>query len=47
MSAQEYRFMAHIVEYGISYGTREEYHYRFALFQQTLDEVERINNDPS
>merc|ERR1712086_1130763 len=45
MSAQEYRVMAHIVEYGISYGTREEYHYRFALFQQTLDEVERINND--
>jgi len=47
MSAVEYRFMAHIVEYGISYGTREEYHYRFALFQQTVDEVERINNDPT
>jgi len=47
MSPVEYRFMAHIVEYGISYGTREEYHYRLALFQQTVDEVERINNDPS
>jgi C1A family cysteine protease len=37
--------MAHIVEYGISYGTREEYHYRFQLFRENLDEVERINND--
>jgi len=47
MSPVEYRFMAHIVEYGISYGTREEYHYRLSLFQQTVDEVERINNDPT
>ena len=47
MSAAEYRFMAHIVEYGISYGTREEYHYRLSLFRENLEEVERINNDSS
>ena len=39
--------MAHIVEHGISYGTREEYHFRYAQFRKSLDEVNRINADPS
>jgi C1A family cysteine protease len=47
MEPEEYRFMAHIVENGISYGTREEYHFRYSLFREQLAEVERINNDPS
>jgi len=39
--------MAHIVEHGISYGTRDEYHFRYAQFRQTLNEVNMINSDPN
>ncbi len=36
MTAQEYQFMAHLVEFGKSYGTREEYQFRLALFKENL-----------
>ena len=47
MTEVEYRFMAHIVEYGKSYGTKEEYNYRLALFKQNVAEVDAINADPA
>lgn len=29
MEGVDYMFMQHLVEYGITYGTRDEYEYRF------------------
>jgi len=47
MTQYDYRFMAHIVEYGKSYGTKEEFEFRKALFIQNAEEVDAINADPS
>merc|ERR1711990_1021204 len=46
MTPEEYQFMSHIVEYGKTYGTREEYNFRLALFRQNLKEVEAHNANP-
>jgi len=47
MEPEEFKFMAHIVEHGISYGTKEEYHFRYAQFRHTLEQVNMINSDPN
>merc|ERR1711990_685899 len=46
MTPEECQFMSHIVEYGKTYGTREEYNFRLALFRQNLKEVEAHNANP-
>jgi len=46
MTPEEYQFMAHIVNEGKTYGTREEYNFRLALFKQNLKEIEAHNADP-
>lgn len=35
-----------MAEYGISYGTKDEYDYRFQLYQEADKEINEINNDP-
>ena len=39
-------FMNHISEYGISYGTREEWDFRFDLFAAKDKKLNEINTDP-
>merc|ERR1711990_666081 len=46
MEPAEYQFMNHIINQGLSYGTKAEYQFRLAIFKESLAEVERINNDP-
>jgi KDEL-tailed cysteine endopeptidase len=42
----EQKFQNHISSYGLSYGTEEEYQFRFDQFAMTDAELERINSDP-
>jgi hypothetical protein len=37
------RFHAHVSRFGLSYGTKEEYEFRFALFKKTDEEIIKIN----
>lgn len=39
-------FMNHMNEWGLSYGTQEEYDFRLSLFQQKDQEIREINADP-
>merc|ERR1711988_887933 len=39
--------MKHVVEYGKSYGTKEEYEFRSAIFKQNLEEINAMNADPT
>ena len=41
------RFMEHIAEQGKSYGTREEFEFRFALFKEADKKIEEANSDPT
>lgn len=47
MTTEEYQFMSHLVEYNKSYGTRQEYQFRLALFKENLLEIDAINSDPA
>merc|ERR1711998_284080 len=47
MTDADYKFMQHVVEFGKSYGTKEEYEFRSALFKQNLKEIDAINADPN
>ena len=47
MTEADYKFMAHVVEFGKSYGTRAEYEFRSAVFKKNLEEVEAHNADPT
>jgi len=47
MTDDHYKFMQHLNDYGISFGTRDEYEFRLALFTENLREVEAINADPN
>ena len=47
MTDADYKFMAHMVEFGKSYGTRAEFEFRSALFKQNLAEINAINADPT
>ena len=42
----ETRFMEHVANYGISYGTQEEYTLRMGLFAKRDAAYNEINNDP-
>ena len=41
------RFMEHVANYSISYGTKEEYDFRMSLFAKRDAEYNEINADPS
>jgi len=45
-SQVEQTFIEHISNYGISYGTAEEYKFRLALFAEKDAEIEKINSEP-
>jgi hypothetical protein len=47
MTDADYKFMAHLVEFGKSYGTRAEFEFRSAVFKQNLAEINAINADPT
>jgi cathepsin L len=47
MTDADYQFMKHVTEYGKSYGTKEEFEFRSALFKKNLMEIEALNADPS
>jgi len=38
------RFQAHMTAEGLSFGTKEEYKYRFQIFKKKNDEIEHWNN---
>jgi len=39
-------FVNHMNKFGLSYGTQEEFEFRFQLFQQKDAELAKINSDP-
>lgn len=43
----EQRFVQHLLQYGQSYGTPEEYQFRLGLFQDTDEKLQAINADPT
>jgi len=43
LTAADYKFMEHISEYGLSYGTWDEYHFRAGIFKTNLDIIEKHN----
>ena len=47
ISLQEQAFISHLNEFGISYGTKEEYQFRFDIFKKTDEKLEKINSDPA
>jgi hypothetical protein len=46
LSIVEQSFVQHIAAYGISYGTKEEYNFRLAIYQQKEVENIEINSNP-
>lgn len=38
-------FMSHVAEYGLSFGTKEEYNFRKSLFVQANKELEEIRKE--
>lgn len=44
VSETEYKFMAYVSQYNKSYGTRAEYNFRMAIFEQRIAEHARHNN---
>ena len=46
LSAVEKTFIGHMAEQGLSYGTKEEYEFRFDIFQRKDLENEMINANP-
>ena len=40
------RFMEHCSRFGLSFATKHEFDYRFAIFVETEHEIERINQEP-
>jgi KDEL-tailed cysteine endopeptidase len=45
ISALEQSFIQHMSEHGLNYGTKEEYAFRFELFQKAENEINEINAD--
>lgn len=45
MSIQQL-FMEHIAEFGLSYGTIEEFNFRMNVFEEIHNEIERFNSNP-
>jgi len=46
MSPVEYKFMEHVTEHGLSYGTREEYKFRLNEFMKKDKLIEEWNSKP-
>jgi C1A family cysteine protease len=46
LSLVEQSFIQHLSEYGISYGTKEEYKFRLDIFTKKDAEYKKINADP-
>jgi hypothetical protein len=46
ISVQEQSFLEHLSNEGISYGTKEEFEFRFNLYKQKEAEYDAINADP-
>jgi len=38
-------FMNHLSDYGISYGTKEELEFRYQIYLQTDQEINKINSE--
>ncbi len=47
MDHTEYEFINWVAKYGKSYGTKEEYNFRYKQFKETFDEVQRLNAEQS
>lgn len=43
LSAVDYKFMEHVAEFGLSYGTVEEFNFRKALFAEADKLIEEHN----
>ena len=43
----ENQFQSHIANYGLSYGTHEEYSFRFQQYKETDEIINKINSDPN
>ena len=43
LTSEDYEFIKYVAEYGKSYGTRAEFHFRQAQFAQTLAKIEAHN----
>jgi hypothetical protein len=43
----ESKFQAHIAQYGISYGTQEEYFFRMQRFAEMDQHIEKTNAEQS
>ena len=41
----EERFVNHIANFGLNYGTKEEYEFRFKVFQETDHKLIKINEE--
>jgi len=46
LSLMEQSFIKHMSDYGLSYGTKEEYNFRFEIFKKKDLENQEINNNP-
>ena len=46
LSAQERSFVDHLSEQGISYGTKEEYEFRFTVYQKADEQINMVNSNP-
>ena len=44
---QQVRFVEHLADQGISYGTNSEFEFRFNLFKQTDEIILASNEDPT
>jgi C1A family cysteine protease len=47
LSLQERSFVQHLADFGISYGTKEEYNFRFEIYKKKDFENQEINADPA
>jgi C1A family cysteine protease len=45
MAPEDYKFMEHVTEYGLSYGTVAEFKYRSEVFKKRHAEIEAFNAD--
>jgi C1A family cysteine protease len=45
MTTEDHAFMAHVAKHGRSYGTKEEFEYRSAVFKDNLAQINLINSE--
>jgi len=44
MSSYDYEFIKYVAKHGKTYGTKEEFQFRSAIFQDTLIAIEKHNS---